>query len=1093
MHSKTETLFSVLFRTTFLALIPMIGGAIIVHAFYDATLWQNHLLHTFIESAGGIIGIVLAISLSVLITKAKLPANYTWLVGSFVGMCVLDISHALVDVGIEFVWLHSLATFVGGMLAMLVWLPERYSRQLSPISLGIASFTVFTLVSLYSILFPEQLPPMLNEDGDFSFYAKFLNLTGGLGFLISWLHFAISYFKRSQVEDFYLSNQVCFFGLAGMLFQLSVLWDGNWWLWHMLRAMAILLLAFYFLSQFYAEVRKLERDNRSVNETTQSIFESLVDGLIILDSDSRIIQFSSAAEEILGYRAENIRQHRLEIMDPTSEKTHIRTDIFTVLNEAASTSELSIKHQLGYFVSTDIYTSIWERRNHSFVVLIIRPNKKRKQREAKMRLADATMDNTQDMVFWIVPESGRIEYVNQEAVKALGYDSGELVSKRITDIDDVVTDDLWDGFQQVLQQDGKRLFESVHKRKDGSTFPVSVSATLVKHEKSHYFVCLVRDISEQKQTEHELMEAKEEAEAASNAKADFLANMSHEIRTPMNAVIGLSQLALQTELSAKQRGYLKKIHLSAENLLGIINDILDISKVDAGKLEVEHISFDLSNVINNIADIIAVKASDKDLELLIAIAPEVPSLLKGDPLRLSQILLNLANNAIKFTDHGEIRIAIDVVNHSGKSVSLSFTVKDTGIGISQEQQKDLFTVFSQADTSVSRRFGGTGLGLSISKKLANLMDGAIEVESELGQGAEFTLVIPFDLASESEPKFNQVLPSELIDKRVLVVDDHPATREIITHYATMFGLKTQQAGSGDEAVTKVCVQGEHFDLILMDWKMPGINGLEAVRLIREQYSQEIQPLIIMVTAYSRDELSEECTKYGVVDFLPKPVTPSALHDAILDAFGRGAQQNEQNTSFIPEYDSLKGAKILLVDDNDINLSIAKELLELGGMVVETANNGQRAIECLYAEPDFDGVLMDIHMPVMDGYSATRELRQEPRFHSLPVIAMTANAMLSDREKAIEAGMNDHVAKPIDTNKMYAVLAKWISVSPNSSEFEPDKDLKKLLSLLEDGDTGAIEFVRSFQSSFPQEWQDELTKLIDDLKFDEARSYIQNSK
>lgn len=460
---------------------------------YGTTSYSTPLLSLLVALL-----IVLAFFLSVLVTQSKLPANYIWLVPSFIGMCILDISHAVVEVGSQFVWLHSLATCIGGILAMLVWLPVGFSSKFSPVTLGLIAFVAFTLVSIYSIIFPQWIPPMLDTTGNFTVYAKILNLAGGIGFLIAWLHFAISFFKRNRVEDFYLSNQVCFFGLAGMLFQLSVLWDGNWWLWHVLRAMAILLLAFYFLSQFYADIRKLESDNRNICQTSNSIFESMIDGLIIFNSESRVVQFSKAAEKILGYTANEIIQKKLEFKEATTPDNQNREDFYTFLKRENNSNEVLIKNKSGVFVSTDYYCSAWKSNSSSFIALIIRPNSLRKEKEAKMRLAEATMDNTQDMVFWVEPESGRIKYVNQEALNALGYSNEDFLSMRITDVDDVVSEKQWDEFQKALQQDRNRLFESVHKRKDGSTFPVGVSATLVKHDDRNYFVSLVRDISDQK-------------------------------------------------------------------------------------------------------------------------------------------------------------------------------------------------------------------------------------------------------------------------------------------------------------------------------------------------------------------------------------------------------------------------------------------------------------------------------------------------------------------------------------------------------------------------------------------------------------------
>jgi two-component system sensor histidine kinase/response regulator len=775
----------------------------------------------------------------------------------------------------------------------------------------------------------------------------------------------------------------------------------------------------------------------AAEERSRLILSSVEEGICGLNTEGMVEFVNPAGAKMLGYEPEEL------IGEPMHSRIHYAYQDRREFPLEACSMHMTARDGEPRAVTDEVlwrkdgtsfpveYTATPIRRHDEVVgsVVAFRDITERLKAEKRLKFTQYAVDNAADAVFWVNPVDGRVEYANEAACRTLEFSRQELLSMNISNITPNATQGRLDEMVNELREKHSLTWEDVHKTRGGHEFNAEITVFLAEYLDRQLMVVNVKDITDRKQAESEMVRAKEMAEAATRTKSDFLANMSHEIRTPMNAVIGLTHLALKTDLTRKQEDYLTKIKSAAQALLGIINDILDFSKIEAGKLDIEKTNFDLEEVLNNLSSIVSQKAQEKNLEFLISAQHDLPHNLVGDPLRLGQILINLVNNSVKFTDKGEVVVGVNLEEQTADRVKLKFSVRDSGIGMTPEQSARLFQAFSQADTSTTRKYGGTGLGLSISKRLVELMDGTIWAESEYGKGSTFCFTMWFGIGSGVEPR-KRFIP-DIAGMRALVVDDNEQAREILTENLRLFALRADSVASGEDAIRELIAADEKdpYGLVLMDWQMPGMDGLEASRIIRSGTRLKHVPHISMVTAFGREDIRSKASEIGIENYLLKPVSPSMLYDSLMDIFAVAGDDDRQSrpkkeSSSTPD---ATGVRILLVEDNEMNQQVATELLQSGGAVVMIANNGAEAVKILTANeetPPFDVVFMDMQMPVMDGITATKVLRTKPYLAKLPIIAMTAHALVEERQRCLDAGMNDHVSKPIDPDVLFATLMRW---------------------------------------------------------------------
>lgn len=793
---------------------------------------------------------------------------------------------------------------------------------------------------------------------------------------------------------------------------------------------------FVIIFQDITQQKLNEKLIRESEQRMQQLLENSPAGVVFIIEQEILTFANHSFIEMLDLRSDTILTHNFS--DFWKEKAdYIRFN--QIIAQASSVDDYE-----ACFVKTDgsslwvLLNARWQEQETERVLLLwvydINAMKKAQTTLANQyAFQKALIETIPYPVFYKSPDT-RIIGINRAYEEAYAVTRQDVIGKKVTEL-------------SFLPEQDRLLYQAEDEAviKEASTIRryVPIPYADGKQHETIYFVSGFQnddgtpgglvgtfiDITEQKEAELALAKAKNIAEDATKMKSDFLANMSHEIRTPMNAIIGISHLVLKSDLNRKQQDYVHKIQQSGQHLLGIINDILDFSKIEAGKLSIENTDFELSKVLDNVTNLINEKASSKGLELIINIKPDVPNILVGDPLRIGQILINYANNAVKFTQKGEICISVNKDSETKEHVVLRFNVSDTGIGLSEQHIKKLFQAFQQADSSTTRNYGGTGLGLAISKNLAELMQGQTGVESKLGQGSNFWFTAKL---RKSQKQKNRLLPAQKLQGcRMLVVDDNEHSRLVIADMLTLMTFHVDTAISGAEAI-KLILSADAttpYEVVFLDWQMPEMNGNETALQIKSLHLMH-PPKLLMLTAYGREEVLQAARSAGIEDILIKPVTPSLLFDTLMTTLDQSGDNNQNITTYpavkTEQITPFIGFRILLVEDNELNREVATELLHMAGFIVDTAENGKVALE-MVSRANYDLVLMDMQMPVMDGVTATREIRKLPQFSTLPIVAMTANVMQHDKDKCIAAGMNDHIAKPIDPDELWEKMHYWLKL------------------------------------------------------------------
>ena len=793
---------------------------------------------------------------------------------------------------------------------------------------------------------------------------------------------------------------------------------------------------------------------------TQFSVDQAADSLFWTNADGRVIYVSDSTCRLHGYSREEMLGMTLFDLDPTLSAEQWSANWKRMKETGSFTFETASRTKNGDLIPVEVTVNYLSFDGEEYNCVFARDTTKRKELEESLRLTQFSVDRAGDLVFWIDPE-GALVFANETTCRQLGYTREELLGMSIYDVDRLAPRP-WGEHWTSLKEQGTLTFETVHRTKDGSEFPVEVTASYVDYGGRELDMAFSRDITKRKETEAALQRAAEqtaaanrelehavvranrlagEAQAASTAKGEFVANMSHEIRTPINGVIGMTSLLLDTELSPLQMDYAETVRVSAESLLIIVNDILDFSKIEAGKLEMENLAFDLRNTLEEMGDLLAMRAHEKGLEFTTLIEPDVPSRLSGDPGRLRQVLTNLVGNAVKFTERGEIAVGVSLEAEEQETATLRFAVRDTGIGVPADKLEGLFQPFTQADASTTRRFGGTGLGLSISRSLVELFHGQIGGVSSPGEGSTFWFTARFEKqaaavvegggeswSASTEPGYAGVEGA-----RILAVDDNSTNRKVVAGMLDSWGarhVEVEGAGLVLELMKSAASEGDPYRIVILDMQMPDVDGETLGAMIREDHALDGSALVMMTSMGGRGDAGR-LEKAGFAAYLTKPVKQSQLYDCLSTVLNRGTDSARPTAARIITRHSLTDQakhriRVLLAEDNAINQKVALAMLEKLGYRADAVANGREALAALASRP-YDLVLMDIQMPEMDGIEATGQVR-DPKsavsHHDIPIIALTAAAMTGDREKCLAAGMDDYLTKPLRPEELSRMIERW---------------------------------------------------------------------
>jgi two-component system, sensor histidine kinase and response regulator len=861
---------------------------------------------------------------------------------------------------------------------------------------------------------------------------------------------------------------------------------------------------------------------REANSRLRALLDaSKLNAIVATDPGGLITVFNSGAERMLGYSAEEMVGKQTPAIFHLASEMEARGKILSeqfgrpiaghaVFVELARRGEpeerewtFVRKDGTRLIVSVSINPVADSHGNITGFVGIAHDITKRKESEAKLLLLTERLSLATS-----VADVGVWEWDVANSSMTWDETMSRIYGFKLTDDEDpyvqwsrtLLREDLplaEGALKKTLEHRARATVDFRIRRADGSIRYLSAAEGCVLDEQGNVakIIGVNIDVTERKKAEAELQRAKDEAEAANRAKSEFLANMSHEIRTPMNGIMGMTELVLDTELDSEQREYLTLAKISADSLLSLINDILDYSKIEAGKLDIDAIDFNLGDCLGDTMKTLSLRAHQKGLELAFEIEPNVPDALVGDPGRLRQIILNLVGNAIKFTEQGEVVLSVEMLSHIQDDVQLKFTVKDTGIGIAPAKQAAIFEAFQQGDGSMTRKYGGTGLGLTISSRLVDLMGGRIWVESVLGEGSRFHFTANLKVQKAAVRTVVPRDPDTLRDMRVLVVDDNATNRQILVKMLEGWRMVPTTADSGAKAMvtlTEAKGIGRTFPLILLDAQMPEMDGFALAEYIKRHPSFRAATIMMLSSAGQRGD-AMRCRELGVAAYLTKPIRQAELMDAILTALGTRAK-NEEKPALVTRHtlrESQTHLKVLLAEDNAVNQLVALRLLERCGHTVTVAANGKKALES-WGKGAFDAILMDVQMPEMNGWEATHAIRERERGTGkrIPVIAMTAHAMKGDDERCFAAGMDDYLTKPIRTEELMAVLEKVGSrkaarelrlqpsaPSPSTTALDVDAALERL-----GGDRGLYdELVEVFKKECPAVAA-EMRRAIDERNF-----------